>query len=305
MKNDIVKDNVLIQASYKLTLAEQRLILLAIIEARNNGLTLGERNIITIHANSYAKQYNIDISTAYKVVEDARAKLKDREILYKEINTATGKPTVMVEKWLDKYSHKLVDGAIQLRFSEVVLKFITQLDSHFTKYDIANVSELTSGYAIRLYELIIQWRDKGFTQKYSIDDLRDKLGVDKEQYKELYNFKIRVIDIALKQINKHTDLKVTYKQYKKGRTVTDFSFHFTIKKPAKIKDVKQDKPFTMSDKQLKYFSAKLSGISIYHNKVTGNQSYEDLAKLIAKELQDTDKQKQYSMHLEQLGFKVA
>ena len=70
MSELVVKDNGLINASYSLALAEQRLILLAIVEARRSGKGLEEGSLLTIHAKDYAKQYNTNIDTVYQVLKD-------------------------------------------------------------------------------------------------------------------------------------------------------------------------------------------------------------------------------------------
>ena len=76
---------------------------------------------------------------------------------------------------------------------------------------------MQSEYAIRLYELIMQWKSVGKTNKIATDNLRKKLGVKPEQYKAMHNFKTRVLDHAKKQINDHTDITAEYVQHKTGR----------------------------------------------------------------------------------------
>jgi plasmid replication initiation protein len=78
MSELVVKDNALIQASYTLDLAEQRLILLAIIEARNSGQGITHDSLLRIHASNYAKQFGVNDKTAYTVVKDASKGLFDR-----------------------------------------------------------------------------------------------------------------------------------------------------------------------------------------------------------------------------------
>ena len=61
----VVKDNALIDASFNLSLVEQRLMLLAIVEAREvNKLT--PDSPIEVKATSYMEQYKIDERNAYK-----------------------------------------------------------------------------------------------------------------------------------------------------------------------------------------------------------------------------------------------
>lgn len=74
----VVKDNALINASYYLSLVEQRLLLLGIVEARDNQ---SQNNEFTIHVNSYINAFGVDDSTAYLSIKDACKHLK-RENLH-------------------------------------------------------------------------------------------------------------------------------------------------------------------------------------------------------------------------------
>ena len=56
------------------------------------------------------------------------------------------------------------------------------------------------------------------------------LGVAPEQYKKMCNFKAKVLDLAIKQINKYTDITADYDQHKNGRLITGFTFKFKTKK---------------------------------------------------------------------------
>ena len=57
MSDLIVKDNALMNASYNLDLVEQRLILLAILEARESGKGINANDPLTVHAESYINQF--------------------------------------------------------------------------------------------------------------------------------------------------------------------------------------------------------------------------------------------------------
>lgn len=297
----VVKDNALIQASYTLDLAEQRLILLAIIEARNKSQGITQDTLLEIHASSYAKQFNINDKTAYTVVKDASKGLFDRYVTYHDKNPKNGKDRSFHCRWIDKTGIEPDSGIVYLRFTSDVIPLITRLESHFTSYEIDKVADLTSSYAIRLYEILISWREVGKTPKYEIDDLRSKLGVEPEQYKQMCNFKARVLELAIEQINKNTDITASYNQYKRGRAITAISFSFKPKKTDK--SVIDDNGYIkMTDSQVKLFSSKLASLPELGSLAPIGASTEVYAKFIADELRDTSKQKKYHKHLTQLGF---
>ena len=66
MSDLIVKDNALMNASYNLDLVEQRLILLAILEARESGKGINANDPLTVHAESYINQFGVARQTAYQ-----------------------------------------------------------------------------------------------------------------------------------------------------------------------------------------------------------------------------------------------
>lgn len=304
MSELVVKDTALINASYTLDLAEQRLILLAIIEARNSGQGITHDSLLRIHASNYAKQFGVNDKTAYTVVKDASKGLFDRYVTYHDKNPKNGKDRSFHCRWVDKIGVEPDSGIVYMRFTSDVVPLITRLENHFTSYEIDKVANLTSIYAIRLYELCVAWREQGFTQRYKIDDLRQKLGVEPEQYKEMHNFKARVIDLAIKQINKHTDITVKYEQHKLGRKITAMSFTFKIKKaPEPI--AKDDGFIKMTDSQIKTFSNKLAALPELGSNAPKGASTEQFAAMIADDLKDPEKQKKYSKHLAKLGFEVS
>lgn len=140
-------------------------------------------------------------------------------------------------------------------------------------------------------------------QTYNIDELRQELGVETEQYKEMYNLKIRAIDLAIKQINKHKDITVKYEQHKIGRTITAILFTFKQKKAPK-QIASADSFIKMTDEHISTFGAKLASSSELGSNAPIGGSVDDFAKIV-NELKDADQQNKYIKHLAKLDFKVA
>ena len=81
-----------------------------------------------------------------------------------------------------------------------------------------------------MYEILIAWRSTSKTPVISLTEFRQQLGVLPEEYPRMFDFKKYVLDSALKQINAHTDIQVTYEQHKTGRRITGLSFTLKTKK---------------------------------------------------------------------------
>nr|WP_181716938.1 replication initiation protein RepM [Psychrobacter sp.]QJS05447.1 replication protein [Psychrobacter sp.] len=304
MSKLVTKDNKLINATYSLGIPEQRIIFLAIVEAREQNKLIDARGVLQIHASSYQEQFKVEKHSSYKALKSATRGLFEAHFEYDDIHEQTGKPVHHLVNWVQKISYIDDAGMIDLQFTDAVIPLITRLSEQYTEYDLKQVSELQSEYAIRLYELLMQWKGVGKTKQIALNDLRQKLGVEPEQYKKMCNFKARVLDLAISQINDFTDITVEPEQHKSGRVITGFTFKFKQKKaPEPI--AKDDAFIKMTDSQVKTFSSKLAALPELGNNAPVGMETPDFVKMIADDLRDADKQKKYRTHLAKLGFEVA
>ena len=230
-KDLVVKDNALINASYYLSLTEQRLILLAIIQARAETKITG--NEFKVKVSSYINAYGVTDATAYEAIQKATETLRTRYFTFERV--VDGEVERVVSNWVQSIAYAENSSYIKIKFTDDVMPLITKLEKHFTSYQLEQVKDLSSIYAIRLYELMMQWRSSGQTQQIPIDELRYKLGIEPEQYQKMSNFKAKVLDTAIDQINEHTDIKATYEQHKERRSITGFTFVFKPKPKPKAK----------------------------------------------------------------------
>lgn len=238
MNELVVKDNALIQASYLLDVVEQRLILLAIAEARETGMGINQNSLLQVHASAYINCFEVDRSVAYRVLKEASKSLFNRYVTYHDKNPKNGRNRSFHCRWVDKIGYEDQSGLVYLRFTQEVVPLITRLEENFTKYEIKQISKLTSSYAIRLYELIIQWRTTQQTPIFELSTFRNQLGLEPNSYTRMSDFKRNILDFSVAQINENTDITVKYDQHKAGRVITGFSFTFGFKKSAKPKSTR-------------------------------------------------------------------
>ena len=301
----IVKDNALINASYNLDLVEQRLILLAIVEARESGKGINANDPLTVHAESYINQFGVHRNTAYQALKDACDDLFARQFSYQSLSEK-GNVINHKSRWVSEVAYIDNEAVVRLIFAPAIVPLITRLEEQFTKYEIQQISNLTSAYAVRLYEILIAWRSTGKTPLITIYDFRQKIGVLDTEYKRMYDFKKYVLDIALKQVNEHTDINVKVEQHKTGRSITGFSFSFKQKKSATntANDISQDKELkiNLTDAQRYLFASKLSELPEMAKLSQGNESYEQFAARIVTMLQEPNKLKEFMPLLRKVGF---
>ena len=310
MKELVVKDNALINASYNLDLVEQRLILLAIVEARESGRGINANNPLFVHAESYINHFGVHRNTAYQALKDATKDLFARQFSYQELSPK-GKVINQTSRWVSQIGY-MDDGAtVNLIFAPAIIPLITRLEEQFTSYELKQISGLNSAYAVRLYELLIAWRSTGKTPVISLAEFRQRLGVLETEYKRMYDFKKYVLDTAIKHVNEHTDITVKVEQHKAGRSISGFSFKFKQKQQPKIEkpiDPKRDTNtpdlfIDMTDSQRHFFAHKLSVLPEMSEYSVGTESFEDFAKRIAEMLLDPQKFRTFHPLLVQQGFK--
>ena len=142
--------------------------------------------------------------------------------------------------WLfQRVDYIIGEGRIEIKFSEDAITLLKQLKNNFTTYELQSALSMTSKYAKRIYQICSQWKDIGESKKFNIKDFKNILGlVDKkgnEEYTPVSMFKKFVLDIAVKQINEHSDLEVSYQMAgEHGRKKPLKTVTFYIKKKSPI-----------------------------------------------------------------------
>lgn len=299
-KNLVVKTNRLNQAFQMLSLAEFHIVQLAIVDARNTGTGLTTDMPLKIDALRYADVFGTTRQNAYIRMKEAEETLFNRRFSFFDED---GK--LVKSRWISQVKYLDNEGAIEIVFTPAVVQGISRIDGvkeFFTQYLLTQTSQLKSVYSTRLYELLIQWRSTGETPIVNLQDFRAQLGIDENQYKLMSDFKKRVLDLAINDINEQTDIKVSYQQHKNGRLISGFSFSFKQKKLASQSPNTLDLFSKMTDKQRYLFANKLSELPEMSKYSQGTESYQQFAIRIANMLQDSERFRELLPLLRKVGF---
>ena len=275
MNDLVVKSNRLNAAIQNLSLVEIRLIQVAIIDSRETQTGLTADNPLRISAKRYAECFNVDVDTAYDVLLSAESTLFERRFSF--INERDNQ---VKTRWVSQIEYIKGDGAIEIILTPAVVKEITRingLEAFFTKYLLGQIATLNSVYSVRLYELLIQWRKAKKTPLFDLDIFRGQLGLGVNDYQRMSDFKRRVLDAAVAEINDKTDLKVSYEQEKKKSTIIGFKFKVFEKPKAKRQELQNDRDsstadmFTvdgLNDNQLRRIARNPSFVADYNHMVS-------------------------------------
>ena len=137
--------------------------------------------------------------------------------------------------WMfQRVDYLLGQGIIEIKLTEDITPYLFDLKENFTSYELVSALRLTSKYAKRIYQYCSQWKDQGETKKYDIQDFKQMLGLFDDKGKDktirMSDFRESVLDVAVKQINEHTELHISYKLEKRVRTYKNIVF--TVKSQA-------------------------------------------------------------------------
>jgi plasmid replication initiation protein len=168
----VTKSNELIRASYKLTINEQRLVLACIaqLDPRFPIPKTRERAIrpIRVTVSDFAETFHLsDRSTAYTALQEATDRLYERDIkTFDENGRRHGR-----FRWVQAVEYHQRQGCVELTFTQNVTPYITLLHRHFTSYLLKQIASVNSIYAIRLFDLLMQFKVTGMVA-IGLDELK-------------------------------------------------------------------------------------------------------------------------------------
>jgi hypothetical protein len=223
-KNLIVKSDDLINAVYDLTLQEQRIILIMI--SMINPLEDMDFRLFKLPVSVFQKLIGSDGKGYYQELQDVAEKMMKRTI---HIPHPSDEGWLKVN-WLASCEYLPDSGCIELEISDKLKPYLLDLKSKYTKYHLNNILPLRSGYSIRIYELLKQFQKIG-ERRMTIQELRETLGISKDQYRLYGHFKSKVLVKAQRELSAKTDISFTYKEIKRGRKIESILFFISSNKP--------------------------------------------------------------------------
>jgi len=233
----IYKSNALIEASYRLSVAEQRIMLACISQVRRDA-PITDDVLYSVRAQQIAEMSGTSPKQAYQELREAALRLKRREVrLTREPNGQGTKRKIMITGWVQTIFYIEDEGRVELRFTKDMLPYLPELTEQFTCYELTDVAKMKSAHAIRLYELLMQWVSTG-ERVVAVSELRSWLRLE-ERYPLMADMRRWVIEPAVAQINEHSSLAVAWEPRKTGRKITHLVFTFnpttaavSLRKPA-------------------------------------------------------------------------
>ena len=237
MKNNLVsKSNDLIVASYELTRNEQRLLLACIsqINSQPNAseITMQDEFVVT---TEQMKELYKD-SSKDNVYRDLNVVANN--LFEREVKIALPDNEMLRTRFVSSVLFQPEKSQITVTFAQKILPYLTQLKKNFTRYRLADTVELTSIYAIRLYEMVVCWQGQNrWSETVDLGEFRYMMGCV-GKYKQFGQLRQSVIEKAVEQINENTAYHVSVKYRKIKHTYKSVTFSFYKKGAISLTDDK-------------------------------------------------------------------
>lgn len=233
----VYKSNDLMMASYKLSVAENRVILTCIAKInRNPEAQVTDQIMYGVTAREFAELCGITMKVAYAELKQAVDSLYDREVIFSMSNRKRKTRLVQTADYLKN------EGRIELRFATDMLPYLSAIQTSYTKYNLRAVVRLSTFNSARLYELIVKSRFTGkFTVLLPLDVIRFAMDIPDDQYPAYADFRKRVIEQAIKEVNRASDINVlSFRPKRDGKRIAAIEIRYEDKPNFGLDQVQED-----------------------------------------------------------------
>lgn len=257
LENQVVMANDMIKGISKLSLNESKLLRTIIMQIKPQDEDL---EVFTVKIKEFAELVGIDKNHMYSEAD----KMTD-SLMSEVIRIGDGNPRHKWKKlhWVDLCEYD--SGTITIKVSNELKPYILGLQKWYTQYRLEDIIYFKSVYSIRIYELIAMclkdqkpYADKKTEVYISMEDLRKSTNTE-HKYERLSQFKEKVINIALRDINQTSSYHVSVRDYKEGRKVVGFYFNVESRIGFEYKEVQEPEEVIVRQMELDDFMGECDG----------------------------------------------
>jgi plasmid replication initiation protein len=221
------KANQLIEAKYKLSLHESKILAYLVSQIQPTDHDFRE-HVMT--PKLLSKECNIPKSKVYPIVKEIAKKLTSRVIeIYSDNGDWTAVSLMYRSRWIASKKQ------FQFVLHPDLRPLLLDLRSNYTQYSLLYALRFTSSYSIRIYELCLkrlrEARKNSISFELSVDLFKEFLGIP-DKYKQFSALRQRVIEAAIPEINKITDINVEITPAKKTGSRSFNNLIFSVEKSA-------------------------------------------------------------------------
>lgn len=210
-KSLIVQSNRLIEAKYRLTVEEQKIIKILVSQIQKDDEDFKDYEF---HIKDLAELLDMDHSNTYGVLRGITKRLVSRVLEFYDQE----KKEFIQASWLSGAKYKEGHGTVTLHFDPLLKPLLLQLQSYFTKYELGQVLRFKGQYTIRFFEFRKSFLGRNKREvEFTLKELRDILGIQKDEYKIFRDFKNRALEPARLELLEKTGKSFKWEALRQGR----------------------------------------------------------------------------------------
>lgn len=236
--------NALTRASHNLTLAEKRLIMVAMSKLDSKKVQhVGTNVVTTIGANEYAELAGVSRQASYMALKSACKHLFERKIQFQDtVKFRNGKPVTVQKqmRWVGGAEYNENEGTVTLKWWYEVLPYLTGLRREYTQYLLKQTTALRSVYSWRLLELLSQWKGTGALY-IDIQTFTKAMEATPSQQANFAKLRTQIIEPAIKELKEKDGWIIEYNTSKTGRKISHITFTFERDTQEKLFDDEVEK----------------------------------------------------------------
>ena len=227
--NHVKKSNILIQKSkFELSAQAQKALLYLVAQIKTSD---NEFHPFQFQIDEFCQTCGIDLSNGknYQNLKNTLKSIADKYSLWVPIS---GEERLI--RWVEEVAINQNSGIIRIKLNRELSEHLLNLSNNFTVYELSRVLAFKSKYSIRGYELICSVHyhpEETHVHTFTVDDLRDRLGVDanSKSYLLFKNFKNRILNPVIFEINNVSEKTIFVSEIKQGRKVVALEFTISTK----------------------------------------------------------------------------
>jgi plasmid replication initiation protein len=205
---EIWQDNVLTVARYEMSETEKNLLYMVVAQVKPG--------------DSELKKYQVSVNEMAEINHSTRLKMDayrqaTRKLMTRVFETTLPNGDFLQASFITSALYKKGTDIIEIGLSTEVRPFYVDLNQRYTKIQLEAAISLNSAYAKRIYEILCMFKNmKNKTFQRNLIELKTMLGIinpktGKDSYPNWTIFKGKILDVAAREINGHTDITFTYK----------------------------------------------------------------------------------------------
>lgn len=223
----VVQHNNLVEARYRLSLQEKRLMLFLMSRIKPNDDSFKK---IEISIYELSTIMGLDVKNMYRDMLKVTKDMVGRVLSIRNLD----ENYLLQVPWIASSRYLYGDGIVRFRISDELVPYLLKIKDQFTVIRLSDIMKFKSIYSIRIYELLKQYESIGY-RKIELDELRLSCGIPENRLNLIADFRRKVIEISQREINEKSDILINFNFIKKSRKFVSIEF-FIKKNPSYIKD---------------------------------------------------------------------